>query len=69
MKARTCPNCQKTIPIDNGFHFDDVGSLICAACNKVVIPATTAVEPMFYPLGLQAGQTQTPYSHWNAANM
>ena len=41
-KARVCPHCGETIPLDCGFHFDENLNLIHDKCGKIVFSATPA---------------------------
>jgi hypothetical protein len=37
MKPRTCPNCQKEIPVDKGFYFDENMNILCCECDNVIL--------------------------------
>ena len=48
MKPRTCPNCKKVIPIDQGFFFDEKLNMICDGCGKAIIATGWEKEPTQY---------------------
>lgn len=32
---RVCPHCKESIPVDEGFSFDEKLNLICGQCGKI----------------------------------
>jgi hypothetical protein len=44
-KPRSCPYCQRTLPIGQGYRFDEQINMICEGCGKVIFPTTAAHEP------------------------
>ena len=43
-RARLCPHCQQSIPLEKGFYFDGKMNLVCGSCGKVVYPTDAASE-------------------------
>jgi hypothetical protein len=43
-KPRSCPHCQKPIPLDHGFFYDEAGNLHCGACQKVAFAVAESAE-------------------------
>lgn len=44
MPPRTCPNCRKQIPLDDGFHFDSQNNLVCENCGKVAFAVEKVID-------------------------
>lgn len=60
MKARSCPNCNQQLKIEQiDYYFSDNLSLMCAICNKTVFP-TTAQSEMDIDLTKRVKQVYLP---------
>ncbi len=69
MNPRNCPKCKNSIPIENGFHFDEKLNLVCDECKEIVF-AVAEATPNYYANSYQNNyhqsfpQTQPAQQSW-----